>query len=148
MNPLKTRIAKRRFATVELSDGMTVRLGSLNRSEQRMWRTLTKDKTSQQFSDDVLLALCICDDDGNQVISVDDALTGFFDQWDMGECMLLLKKCIEVCGLDTESESFGDRVGASIKNLRPTNGNGSAGKQHPDLDSRATNSTTDLTTIT
>lgn len=144
---LKTRLAKRRFKTVTLADGTSVRLRSLLRSEQRQWQESTRDAAARQYSDDVLIAMCIVDDDGNQVISVEDALTGFFDQWDMSECQALLRACLELCYL-TPQEPLADRVGAALKNSNRTSGNGSSGASPDVLESPATNCMSDSTTST
>lgn len=130
MNSLKTRLVKRRFSTVRLADGAVVRLRSLTRSEQRHWQNQTNGEASKQYSDDVLIAMCIVDDEGNQIISCEDALTGFFDQWDMSECQTLLRACIELCH-SPPATSINDQVEASLKNLSQTSGSGSSGDSRP-----------------
>lgn len=123
---LETRIGKRRHKTVVLTDGTQVRLRSLLRAEHRQWRNATTGTAAQQFSDDVLIALCIVDDDGNQVISVDDALTGLFDSWDMADCQILLRGCFELC-FPSQAEPMQARVSGALKNSSTTTGNGSSG---------------------
>lgn len=146
MNNLHTRLAKRRYSTVTLTDGTVVRLRSLTRSEQRQWKTHTKDVAAEQFSDDVLLALCIVDDDGNQVISCEDALTGFFDVWDMADCQALLRGCYELLFVQPITKSA---VEDALKNSKATTGNGSSGSNAIGSASRSTNSINDsiLTTF-
>ena len=93
---LLARQVKRRYKTVTLADGEKIRLRSLLRSEQRTWKNQTRDKTAEQYSDDVLLAMCIVDDEGNQRIATQTALEGFFDTWDMAECQILLRAALEL----------------------------------------------------
>lgn len=137
---LHTRLPKRRYSTVTLSDGTVVRLRSLTRSEQRQWKAHTKDVAAEQFSDDVLLSLCIVDDDGNQVISCEDALTGFFDAWDMADCQALLRGCFDLLYVQPITK---ESLDASLKNSKPTPGNVSSGSSVIDSGSPSTSCMSD-----
>ena len=123
MNNFLLRPPVRRYVTIALSDGTPVRLRSMLRSEQRKWKKLTSDGNAKDFSDDVLIAMCIVNENGDQAISCEDALTGAFDDWDMLDCQLLLRACFQLCFPDEQKSAS---LEAAIKNLKTIHGNGSA----------------------
>jgi hypothetical protein len=126
---LRQRSEPRRYRTVTLADGGEVRLRSLTRSEQREWRRATQTKSGEldpkkrEYSNDVLLAYVIVDENGNPVFTVHDALQGVFDDWDAGDCTLLVDAAVDHCRLVVDKVEVDD----AIKNSGETPGNGSSG---------------------
>lgn len=102
---LRQRQTPRNYQSVLLGDGSEVRVRSLTRMEQRAWRMATAGKDGEQdpkkaeFSNDVLLAMCIVDDDGNTAFTADEALRGCFDAWDSGDTQAILRAALDVCGI-------------------------------------------------
>lgn len=130
---LRQRKGKRRFTTATLLDGTKVRLRSMLRSEQRKWHKCTKkedgseDESKQQFSDDVLLAMTIVDDEGNPLVSVEEAFQGFFDDWDTADTNILINEAVAL--------SFPARptaIADALKKTAETPGNDSSGGSAPE----------------
>ena len=112
---LRLRQGKRRYRDVPLPDGTTVRLQSLLRSERRKWRRITLkddgsiDQMKLPYSDDVLLAMSMIDEQGNLVFSTDEALKGQFDTWDNSDTEVLITECIDLSLVPS-------KAGAALKN--------------------------------
>lgn len=113
---LLNRIAKRRFAIVSLADGVSVRLRSLIRSEQRLIEERTKDRP--KFYNDCFLAMSIVNEDGEPEISLETALEGFFDQWDLRETQELLSTAIDLNYVRKDRLTVED----AVKNSNGTHG--------------------------
>lgn len=120
---------KRRYCVVPLSDGSDIRLQSLTRTEQREWRQATTkkdgsiDPKKHEYSNDVLLAMCIVDGTGATVYTVDEALNGIFDLWDTADTTKLAEVAAAHVGVYVERKD----LEAALKNSGTTPGNGSSG---------------------
>lgn len=119
----------RKFANVSLSDGSVIRLRSLTRAEQREWYRATKkkdgtvDKAKIEYSDDVLLALSIVDDNDQPTFTITEALNGIFDFWATNDTKQLVEVAAELSGLIVDQAE----IDAALKNSAATPGNGSCG---------------------
>ena len=119
----------RRFRLVTLIDGSQVRIQSLNRAEQREWRNAVKrkdgtpDPKKLEYSNDILLAMCVVDEEGKQVFTLGDALSGMFDYWDTQDTTVLLDATVDHCGLVADAKE----IEARVKNSEATPGNDSSG---------------------
>jgi len=119
----------RRYCIVTLADGSDIRLQSLTRTEQREWRQATQKKDGtiepkkHEYSNDVLLAMCIVDETGATVYTVQEALNGIFDLWDTNDAIKLAEVAAAHIGLYVERKD----VEAALKNSGATPGNGSSG---------------------
>lgn len=127
MTHLGTLTFKRRFVRVTLPDETVIRLRSLYFGETHKWKETARDPVTRRLSDAVLLALSICDDNGNQVVSVDDALTGFFDFWDNAVLERLIAECVRLSVVEDKSQPIAVQVEAALKNLSVTPGSTSSG---------------------
>ena len=105
---LLNRIPARRYATVKLSDGTPLRLRSLMRSEQRQLRARVKDR--MEYYDDCLLALSIVNGTGEPEVSIETALEGFFDQWEMRDIQVILNAAMDLNIPDKEVTRIEDVV--------------------------------------
>jgi hypothetical protein len=119
----------RRYCLATLADGSEVRLQSLTRSEQRDWRQSTQkkdgslDPKKQEYSNDVLIAMCIVDDSGSTVYTIEEAINGIFDLWDTADTTLITEVAAAHCRLYVERRE----VEAALKNSGATRGSGSSG---------------------
>ena len=77
----------RKYATETLPDGSELRGRTLLRSDYRKQRKFLQDKKGEfdkaksEYIDDVFFAFRLCDDNGDLLVTPEEALAGFFDDW-------------------------------------------------------------------
>lgn len=117
--------AKRRYDYVDLADGR-VRIRSMTTGEMRALRASMLDRRGElnrKRSDrlrELLICKCACDDDGNLLLTEDDALGTAFDEIDGAVTTQLFIKCKAHTGF-TEDEDF-QAIEDAVKNSAEGNG--------------------------
>jgi len=105
----KATTGERRFQIVPLPSGGDVRIQSLTRAEQRKCRKACQkkngetDPAKQVFYDDILIALSAVEDSGAAIFTIQDALAGCFDNFELADTNALLKAVVSLNGMNDET---------------------------------------------
>ena len=126
----------RRYKDVTLPSGGDVRIRSITRSEHRNWRKSWRKKGGDidfvklDFSDDMMLALCLVDEDGQQVFTRAEALDGVFDNFDSGDTNVMIAAVNRHTNMDGEPDK--DSIEDAVKNSSETPSSVSSGDSAED----------------
>ncbi len=127
----KSEQTVRRYKDVTLPSGGDVRIRSITRSEHRNWRKSWRKKGGEidlqklDFSDDMMLAMCLVDEDGKQMFTRSEALDGVFDNFDSGDTNVMVAAVNRHTNMDGETDQ--NSVDDAVKNSQETPSNDSSG---------------------
>lgn len=116
------KAGERRYETERLPNGDVLRGRTLLRGERRRRRKFLQDNRGQldrdkaAYVDDVFAAYHLCDDDGELILTPEEALDGFFDDWsdEYVDALLRLLRKLQ----DAEpGESERDELVASLEGM-------------------------------
>jgi len=123
---------ERRFETEALPNGELLRGRTLLRGERRRFREfLRKFATDKKgnvsddkylYYDDILAAFHLCDDSGATILTPEEAVNGFFDEWDDASAAALTKLLRKLQPLPE-----GEDIEGAIKNSDETPGSDISG---------------------
>lgn len=124
----------RRYETETMPDGSILRARTLLRGERRRRSKFFRDKKGEfdqdkfiLYGDDVYAAFCLVDDEDNLLLTPEEALAGFFDEWDRPQTDALVRLLVKIRQLDEDEDKDGETLDDALKNSDATPGTDSSG---------------------
>ena len=131
----------RRYETETMPDGSVLRARTLLRGERRRRSKFFRDKKGEfdqdnfiLYGDDIYAAFCLVDDNDELLLTPEEALAGFFDDWDKPQTDALVRRLVKMRKID-EDEGDDETLDEAVKNSDATPGNDSSGVSADDTES-------------